>query len=531
LDLKPVSLTELLLETHHRGKVLVIRTFGHAIRLSGVQIAVEDSRGDVDRLALYNDNADLLPRLLLPTGALFAIKEPFYKKTADGGYNIRVDHPTDLKVASEVKEEANGLYKKGCLDEALESYTKALKLCSEGDHLLVCNILRNRSIVNLRLEHYEAALADAEASLIPYDMALDGRSEALNIKAHYRAGCAAYHCGDFASAESHFKTILDLEPSDKDATRELARTCRHLREQSTGVYDFHVMCQPASRCSRRLDHASHVSKTEVRDSYRKGRGLFATASIAPGELILCEKAFCVAFEEEHARDTYTIVNINTNRGAVGSRARLLFGLVHKMRYNPTKASQFFDLYDGGYSPKCDVMITDREAVIDTFRTQATTDYNAFAYSTKNSHVQPMENESMSAKEGSVSIWVRASYMNHACSGNATRTFCGDMMIVRASQQIDMGEEILTPYCLPEGDNTATHELLKKNWGFRCNYVICIAEVKSSVSQKTRLQLYREVKAFLSLHRHTITKRPPKTTISQAEKMYQKYRDAYDNCFP
>jgi hypothetical protein len=60
-ELEQISLADLLLETYHREKMLIIRTFGHAIRISGVQIAVEDSYGHVDRLALYNDNANLPP--------------------------------------------------------------------------------------------------------------------------------------------------------------------------------------------------------------------------------------------------------------------------------------------------------------------------------------------------------------------------------------------------------------------------------------------------------------------------------------
>jgi tetratricopeptide (TPR) repeat protein len=552
-ELEQISLADLLLETHHREKMLIIRTFGHAIRISGVQIAVEDSHGHVDRLALYNNNATLPPQVLLPTGAIFAIKEPYYKKTADGGYNVRVDHPSDLiplepedavvpaslrprlleldKSALDFKMEANRMYEVKRFEQAVETYTRALKSCSDADFLLKCDILRNRAIVRLRLGHYEPALEDAMSSLITPNMSSDDDLKVLDVKARFRAGCASYHMGDFASAELQFETIMRFSPSDGDAMRELARTRLRMYEQETGIYDFDTVCQPTKLQDCRLDRACHISKTEVRSSGSRGRGLFAITDFAPGDLILCEKAACIAYESDHSDETYTIINVNTERGAVGPRARLFFDLVTKMRHNPTMANRFFDLYDGGYSPKGAVVIADGEVVIDTFRTQAIIDYNAFACLAARARDNPTGKLSNPAKEGSVGVWIVASYTNHACNFNAARTFIGDMMIVRASRNIDKGDEILTPYWPPEGYNTATHHRLENTWGFKCDCVICMAENKSSVLQKTRQQLRQEIKAFLSVHRQTATKRPSNSTITRAERLYRRHQDLCDKCLP
>lgn len=96
VDLEPIDISSLRLETHHLGKVLVVRTFGHPTRIQAVQNAVEDGYGGVDRLAVYNEDPAMTPGQILPKGLIFAIKEPFYKGTADGGFTIRVDHPSDL---------------------------------------------------------------------------------------------------------------------------------------------------------------------------------------------------------------------------------------------------------------------------------------------------------------------------------------------------------------------------------------------------------------------------------------------------
>ncbi len=95
-SLAPITLRELKLETHHRGRVLIVRTFGIPTRLSAIQSAIEDENKDVDHLAIQNLPLTAVTEKVLPSGAIVAIKEPYYKITADGGVMIRVDHPSDF---------------------------------------------------------------------------------------------------------------------------------------------------------------------------------------------------------------------------------------------------------------------------------------------------------------------------------------------------------------------------------------------------------------------------------------------------
>lgn len=524
-----------------------MHTFGQAIRLSGVQVAIEDSHGDVDRLALYNCNAEVSAESLLPTGQILAIKEPFYKQTADGGHSVRVDHPTDLvklrtedsmipkgllpaclephQTALQIKNAGNEFYKNRCFMEALDAYDKALTECKNHESFLVHDIFRNRAIVNLQLKRYESALADAQGSLVNFNSSSDGSIESLNVKARYRAGRAAYCLGDFASAELYFKAILDVSPDDADAGHELERTTQRLREQSLGTYDFNEMQVATRRRPTRLDHASYISKTQVQPVERKGRGLFAKTVIAPGEVVLCEKAFSVVFDEDLAGDTYTIINVNTRRGAVGPRARLLFDLVEKTRHNPSEAQRFLDLYDGGYPDRVELTISNGEAAIDVFRTQAIADYNVFGCSANATRGMDKGEPAEPARKGSVGIWVQASYINHACSGNAVRAFIGDMMVIRASQRIATGDEILMPYRLPELDSTATRNHLSRIWGFECDCIICNAE-KTSTSQVARRKTCQEIQAFLSRHRQSAKNRPSKSVIASAEKLHHHCQACY-----
>jgi hypothetical protein len=47
------------------------------------------------------------------------------------------------------------------------------------------------------------------------------------------------------------------------------------------------------------------------------------------------------------------------------------------------------------------------------------------------------------------FWIRTSYINHDCLPNSVRTFIGDMMFLRATQDINTGDEITAPYVSPE----------------------------------------------------------------------------------
>jgi hypothetical protein len=62
----------------------------------------------------------------------------------------------------------------------------------------------------------------------------------------------------------------------------------------------------------------------------------------------------------------------------------------------------------------------------------------------------------------------ASYINHSCTCNAYRSFIGDMLVLRAAQDLDVGTELTIWYAFPDPDNP---EFLK-SWGFVCQCAIC-----------------------------------------------------------
>ena len=190
-SLAPITLRELKLETHHRGRVLIVRTFGIPTRLSAIQSAIEDENKDVDHLAIQNLPLTAVTEKVLPSGAIVAIKEPYYKITAEGGVMIRVDHPSDFlrlesgdslvparlrsipgqnrqdKTSTQLKENGNTASRHGDWQTAVDYYTKALGLCQDAEEDLRRILYRNRANARLHLGHYEWALDDALNSVIP----------------------------------------------------------------------------------------------------------------------------------------------------------------------------------------------------------------------------------------------------------------------------------------------------------------------------------------------------------------------------
>lgn len=92
-----MPLSELRIETHHRGQAIIVKTISKAYRGAGSVSVVEDEKNNVDKLAIYN-HSDTSILSNLPEDCVVAVKEPYYKSNGGGNsdYMICVDHPCDV---------------------------------------------------------------------------------------------------------------------------------------------------------------------------------------------------------------------------------------------------------------------------------------------------------------------------------------------------------------------------------------------------------------------------------------------------
>ncbi|KAH8642619.1 hypothetical protein IG631_00082 [Alternaria alternata] len=98
INLKPIKIEGLRLETHHRGKFLLLRVVTPPSRMTGILVLVEDEHGDVVILQLYQqeDEVSRPATSVVDEGTVIIVKEPFFKVTASGDYSLRVDHLSDI---------------------------------------------------------------------------------------------------------------------------------------------------------------------------------------------------------------------------------------------------------------------------------------------------------------------------------------------------------------------------------------------------------------------------------------------------
>lgn len=96
-DLTKVLMKDLLLETHHRGTYVLLRSITPPDRMNAIMAIVEDENEDALMLQLYyqEEENERSMEEILGEGRVLIVKEPYLKLMSDGDYGIRVDHLSD----------------------------------------------------------------------------------------------------------------------------------------------------------------------------------------------------------------------------------------------------------------------------------------------------------------------------------------------------------------------------------------------------------------------------------------------------
>ncbi|KAL3602071.1 hypothetical protein FPOAC2_06370 [Fusarium poae] len=511
-DLEPMCIRDLRMETHHRGFYLSLRRVSPVVILEASSWAVvqDKSSSNVERIELFLHKSRHR-RDILDTASEFIVKEPYYTLNNNVESTIQVNHPSDL-IVTEVsddpeswrqdpygislhespppeayKEKGNrALLKKRELTLAHFYYTQGLKLLSDSksNKTLQNDLYRNRSYVNLKLQRFDEAKSDALSS-ITYDQ--EGDLKFLNAKAYSRAGLAAYGQSEFIQARAYFEQQARLQPDGQHAKLHMKRTDIRLREAAGGAYNMSRIVSSLAKTGGRPDAASFNGPTEVRPSPGAGRGLFATRDISPNEIIMCEKAFCVAWG--HEPETFSALVCDTRKDAAITvfPSGLHKAVVQKLLNNPSQVEKVLSLH-GNYKGTGQKLIeADDVPVIDTFQVHDIVQRNAFGLG------QQSQDEDIS--NASTGLWVRAPYINHSCIPNAKKNFIGDLILFRATRGIAAREEITHSY-----DESSSYKLrqaaFRKTWDFECRCALCLVQKEESDTlQRMRNQAEEKANRF------------------------------------
>ncbi|KAF5673872.1 TPR domain-containing protein [Fusarium heterosporum] len=529
-QLKSMRIVQMKLETHHRKRKVLVRVVSCPDRTDSVNVIVEDEDGTAAMLQLFQQ----LPENILPCAenilnyTVCIIKEPYFKQSFDspsGGimtpstyYSLRIDHPNDiicLKVGDErIPEKWRG--NEGCTDGleqqnesskgyqddgnksfhkkqwvlAQYSYSKALDIAKSSEEEQLARL--NRSMTNLKLNRPARALQDITQAYNP---------EKPTEMALFRHATALYHLGKFEEYETRIQTLLEAFPDSKMGKLGLELAKARLHEQKTGKYDFKKMYEQAkAKTPPLIDCATFSSPVEIRDSPGRGRGLFTTKAVSAGDLLLCEKAFSYSFiDDTRLTDEATwMVNLTTKQMTAGASANLWPQVVQKLYHDSEALALFQELYHGEYK-KATVSECDGAPVVDAFLVEKILSLNSFGCPRTSrdffeKHVFSGKNEYTTRERPLFTIagvWLIASRINHSCIGNCQRSFIGDMLIIRAAQDIPANTELVFSYrATTHSESLQDYQKKLAKWNFVCSCELCKDRSKTTDTvRKQRKDLY------------------------------------------
>lgn len=106
---------------------------------------------------------------------------------------------------------------------------------------------------------------------------------------------------------------------------------------------------------------------------------------------------------------------------------------------------------------------------------------------------------------SIAFWPMAALFNHSWVSNDWRSFIGDMIIIRASNDLDADTEVTISYIQPT-EESDERQILHRNWGFECRCSICNDHKFTSRQTLTKRKQLQE-KMWI-LHEGLLTPTPP-----------------------
>ncbi|KAG4069111.1 hypothetical protein HA402_008422 [Bradysia odoriphaga] len=327
-------------------------------------------------------------------------------------------------------------------EEAVIAYTKGIE---QGVNLI--DLMANRSACYLALSEYKLALDDAESVLY---------MDEKHFKCINRKVAALFGMKLYKDAVAYLENIeLDsIPPNERRILVGLkTRANSYVSQSEYGDYPWLYR-----REIKYLDMADFTKSVIIKDSAMKGRGLFATKTIQPGELILASKAW--AFVEDTIPNAW---QVGQKFVMLGINSKLTEQMEQMLNENPKKCQELYRLYAG---PEMGFLtleegVTSNVEIVDKQRIESISTYNRFAYH------EPIDKMT----KRMAGIWITPSYLNHSCvDSNSSWLIIGDFLFVRAVHTIRKDEEILICYQPPNELNA--HKSLRETYDFECSCRLC-----------------------------------------------------------
>jgi hypothetical protein len=192
--------------------------------------------------------------------------------------------------------------------------------------------------------------------LLRYDDAAEDLAQAISRHAQSKLELLATKLVDCSIIKSwlHNRSMEDPLHIASQLPRALRDLANRLRldlgiYRKDSSYDLTSLSSGVGPLALHVDVASYIGNTEIRDTSRHGRGLFATQDIKAGNLIMAEKAFALpGYLINDPNSHCSLYSLGDDTATDRAGALLLRELVQKLHANPSMRQSFFDMDDGGY---------------------------------------------------------------------------------------------------------------------------------------------------------------------------------------
>ena len=121
------------------------------------------------------------------------------------------------------------------------------------------------------------------------------------------------------------------------------------------------------------------------------------------------------------------------------------------------------------------------------------------------------------------LWFLASHFNHSCLPNASRSFIGNFMIIRAAQDLAMDEELTMGYVSSDISGDECQKKLSQ-WGFKCDCKLCRT---NRTIPKKRISLLHDLQTIFSTSvqwRTSLTL--PQSALDKANRILNALEETY-----
>jgi hypothetical protein len=195
--------------------------------------------------------------------------------------------------------------------------------------------------------------------LLRFDDAADDLAQAISIYAHSDSTLQDSELGDVSTIKSwlHNHNPEDLRNIASQIPRPLKDLAARIKfdlgiYQDSAEYDLQKLSSYVGPLTLHVDAANYINDTEVKETAKHGRGLFAKRDFKAGDLVMAEKAFALRGYIVNDRGSEcSLYSLGDETAADRAGALLFKELVQKLDANPSLRKTFFDMDDGGYWAK------------------------------------------------------------------------------------------------------------------------------------------------------------------------------------